>query len=86
MGANWMWLLVAVAAASHALRWVPGRTSLRQVKIPAVFVVLYVIYAAALGQGGPVALVLSFLIVEVALHLWRRYRPQDAGASGGRRR
>jgi hypothetical protein len=83
---NWIWVLVAVAAAGHALRWVPGRATLRQVKIPAVFVLLYAIYAAALGRGGLTALVLSFLIVEVILQLVRRRRPEDPSAPGDRRR
>lgn len=80
-----MWVVVAVAAAAHALRWIPARASTRQVKVPAAFALLYVIYAAALGRGGPIALVLSFLIVEVVLQLWRR-RTQAAGPSGGGRR
>lgn len=80
-----MWVVIAAAAAGHALRWVPGRTTLRQLKIPAVFALLYVIYAAALGRGGFTALVLSILIVEVLLQLWRR-RTQSAGTSGDRRR
>lgn len=80
-----MWVVIAAAAAGHALRWVPGRTTLRQLKIPAVFALLYVIYAAALGRGGFTALVLSILIVEVLLQLWRR-RTQRAGTSGDRRR
>lgn len=79
MSANWMWVLVALAAAAHALRWVPGRASLRQLKIPAVFALLYVLYAAALGRGGFTALVLSLLIVEVLLQLSRRRWTEDAG-------
>jgi uncharacterized membrane protein len=83
---NWIWILVAVAAAGHALRWVPGRATYRQVKIPAMFALLYVVYAAALGRGGLVALVLSFLIVEVILQLVKRRRPPEPESPWTRRR
>lgn len=81
-----MWIVVAVLAAAHALRWVPARAAARQLKIPATFALLYVLYAAALGRGGLTALVLSFLIVEVLLHLTKRWRTEGTSASGGRRR
>lgn len=81
-----MWVVIAAAAAGHALRWVPARATARQLKIPATFALLYVLYAAALGRGGFTALVLSVLIVEVLLQLSRRRRTEGAGTSGTRRR
>ncbi len=82
MGSNWMWVVILAAAAGHALRWVPPRAAARQLKIPATFVLLYVVYAAALGRGGLVGFVLAVLVVEVLLQLSRRRRAGDGDARG----
>lgn len=79
---NWMWLVLAVAAAAHALRWVPARATARQLKIPATFALLYVVYAAVLARGGLTGFVLAFLIGEVLLQLTKRWRTGTASGSG----
>jgi hypothetical protein len=85
MSSNWLWILVLVAAVAHAPRWVPGDAALRQVKLPAAFVVLYVVYAVVLMRAGLVALLVAFLIGEVLLRLFRRSRPEPParGRGGG---
>lgn len=91
MSGNWVWAVVLVAAAGHALRWVPGNASMRPVKIPATFAVLYVLYAVALAMGGLAGILVALVIVEVALQLVLRRRPVPAatptrGRSGTPRR
>ena len=79
-----MWVVLLVAAAAHALRWVPARATARQLKIPATFAVLYVVYGAALALGGLTGLVLALLVVEVALQIVRRRRPPEDSRAGSR--
>lgn len=86
VSSNWMWVVVAIGAMAHALRWIPGNAVARQLKIPATFVLLYVVYAAALARGGLTGFVLSFLIVEVLLHLVRARRGERARTPGSGRR
>lgn len=90
MSANWMWGVILVAAAAHALRVVPAAAELRQLKIPGAFAVLYVAYAIALSRAGFAGLLVAMLIVEVLLQLYRRSRPQPpppgVARPGARRR
>ncbi len=84
MGSNWMWLVPLVAAVGHALRWIAPDASLRQVKIPAAFVVLYALYAVVLARAGAAGMLVALIIVEIALRLFRRSRPQPPpGRRGG---
>jgi hypothetical protein len=83
MASNWMWLAVLAAAAGHALRWVPGDAAMRTVKIPATFALLYVVYAVVLARAGVAGMLVSLLIVEVLLRLFRRRRPQPPARGGG---
>jgi hypothetical protein len=69
MSGSWMWIVVLGAAAGHALRWVPGNTTMRTVKLPATFALLYVVYAVALAAGGLAGIVIAVVIVEIALRL-----------------
>jgi hypothetical protein len=80
---NWMWFVILAAALGHALRWVPGDATARQLKIPAVFVVLYAAYAAVVARGGLVGLLIALLIVEILLQLYRRSRPERPASRGG---
>jgi hypothetical protein len=85
MSANWMWGVILVAAAAHALRVVPATAPMRQLRIPGAFAVLYVAYAVALSRAGFAGLLVSMLIVEVLLQLHRRRR-SGPSAPGARRR
>ena len=78
MTGNWVWVVVLGAAIGHALRWVPGNATMRSVKIPATFALLYVVYAAALAMTGLTGILVAIVIVEVALQITVRRRPQPA--------
>lgn len=82
MAGNWMWGVILVAAAAHALRWVPAAATSRQLKIPAAFAALYVLYAVAVARGGLGGLLAGMLLVEVALQIHRRRRGAEPGARG----
>jgi hypothetical protein len=89
MSANWMWGVILVAAAAHALRWVPAAAAARHLKMPATFALLYVLYAVALYAGSFAGLLVAILVVEVLLQLSRRGRREaapDGSADAGRRR
>ena len=79
MGANWMWLVLLAAALAHAVRWIPADAPSRGVKMPAAFAVLYAIYAVVVSLGGPFALLVALIVVEVLLQLYRRR--QHGGAA-----
>jgi len=83
MSKNWMWFVILAAAAAHALRCVPANATARQVKIPATFALLYVLYGVVLVFGGLTGFLVALLVVEVLLQVSRRRRT-DVPESGAK--